>query len=222
LERLAACLASGADPNEFRAVTDRTALHEAACYGQAACVAALLAAGARPLAKGPYRWTALHYAARQGHVTVIRQLLAADPSTASVKTSFGASPLSVALANMHLDAARCLLAEGPPMPASQLLRSLQHGGPRVLLLYADVVARQPLTAGEWALVPIACPGLGAALPAVLQRSVEEAALLVWRLRTEYRQRLRTAALCLARAPKQLLVGPLPAPLIWHTLALSVA
>ena len=43
------------------------------------------------------------------------------------------------------------------------------------------------------------PGLAAALPAVLCRSEAEAALLVRRLPVGERQRLRTAAPCLARA-----------------------
>ena len=50
-------------------------------------------------------------------------------------------------------------------------------------------------------MPTPRPGLAAALPAVLCRSEAEAALLVRRLPVGERQRLRTAALCLARAQR---------------------
>lgn len=78
----------------------------------------------------------------------------------------------------------------------------RHAAPvRPLDLYAPLVARQPLTSAEWARVPSPCPALGAALPAVLERGEDEAALLVQRLPAAERERLRTAALCLRRVER---------------------
>lgn len=88
-------------------------------------------------------------------------------------------------------------------------------------LYASLAARQPLAAAEWALVPAPCPGLAAALPAVQQRSEAEAALLVARLPAADKQRLRTAALCLAHAERHGRLPPLPTPLVARLLALSL-
>ena len=51
-------------------------------------------------------------------------------------------------------------------------------GSEAAQLYVLVVACQPLAPGEWARIPGALPGLAAALPAVLDRSAEEAGLLV--------------------------------------------
>ena len=50
-------------------------------------------------------------------------------------------------------------------------------------------------------MPQPCPGLGAALPAVLARSDAEAALLVAHLPAADCERLRTALLCLHRAER---------------------
>lgn len=71
-----------------------------------------------------------------------------------------------------------------------------------LPLFGEVAARWPLLPELWhELVPCPCPGLAAALPAVLARSVDEAACLVRHLPEAERQRLHTAALCLGRAQR---------------------
>ena len=65
------------------------------------------------------------------------------------------------------------------------------------------MARQPLTAAQWGQVPAPSAAVVGALPAVLARSREEARLLVQQhLDTGQRQRLRTLALCLARAQRR--------------------
>lgn len=87
-------------------------------------------------------------------------------------------------------------------------------------LYLPLVARQPLTFAEWARVPAPSPGLGAVLPAVLMRSKAEAEALVAHLPEADRQRLRTAALCLARAQRRCRVH-LPAELAGPQLAAAV-
>jgi len=134
-----------------------------------------------------------------------------------------------------IEAAHCLLAEGPLLPAGQLLDMLArycrdgnsalplYGGNSVLPLYPVIAARQPLTAAEWERVPDACPGLGAALPAVLARSAQEAALLVRRLPPADRQRLCTTAMCLGCAQRRPGGIPvLPTPVVWRILALCCA
>ena len=60
---------------------------------------------------------------------------------------------------------------------------------------------QLLLPSQWQRVPAPCPGLGAALPAVLARSEAEAGCLVGRLPVKERAWLRTAALCLGRAQR---------------------
>ena len=61
-------------------------------------------------------------------------------------------------------------------------------------------------------MPAPCPGLGASLPAVLERSEAEAALLVDHLTDNNRQRLCTAALCLRRTERVHGLELPPAPL----------
>ena len=63
-----------------------------------------------------------------------------------------------------------------------------------------------------------CPGIGAVLPAALQRSAAEAALLVTRLPPADAARLRTFALALNRSQRRLGVF-LPAELAGRILSL---
>jgi hypothetical protein len=97
------------------------------------------------------------------------------------------------------------MAEAPLPPAIESLavlrRVLSCAHEWAFPLFAVLVARQPLTTGDWSLVPQPCPGLGSALPAVLARSDFEARLLVAHLPPEEQRRLRTCALCLARAQR---------------------
>ncbi len=77
-----------------------------------------------------------------------------------------------------------------------------------LPLFADffITRSDHLTSEEWtaawSAVPAPCPGLLRALPAVLAQSTEQAGHLVQHLPPADVQRLRTAALGLARAQKQ--------------------
>jgi len=163
----------------------------------------------------------MHWACYYGHAAVVRQVLAADSATALVGDVYGQLPLAVALGNEGLDAVRCLLAEGPPQPAGAQLQQLaRYGSKNALPLYAVVAVCQPLTAQEWEQVPAACPGLAAVLPRVLDRSAEESGCLVRRLPQGANQRLRTAALCLARAQRRCRLS-LHTPLVWRILALCV-
>ena len=143
----------------------------------------------------------------------------AAPAAAAAEDLEGSRPLHHALAQSHNEVARCLLAFGDN--ATELLYALVECGGcpgSMLPLYADVAARLPLTPDDWELVPAGCcQGLGAALPAVLARSPSEAAQLVARLTEGEKERLRTAALCLARAQRTLQLD-LPPPLLRRLLA----
>jgi hypothetical protein len=89
-------------------------------------------------------------------------------------------------------------------------------------MFADcVLARLPLVDAEWQLVPTPCPGLGQALPAALACSPAQAGSLVQHVPTADAERLRVAALALARAQECSRLN-LPSPLVWRMLALSAA
>jgi len=86
-------------------------------------------------------------------------------------------------------------------------------------LFADfILCRPPLAEAEWVLVPAPCPGLGRALPLVLEHSLEQASQLVRRLPAEDVRRLRTCALCLARRQRELGVF-LPQPVVARILSM---
>jgi hypothetical protein len=156
-----------------------------------------------------------------GHTHVLRLLLAADSSVARMHNDVGMTPLDWALCDQHIEAARCLLEEAPLQPAGEILELLSEWGDAdAQPLCACLAARLPMTAEQWAEVPTPCTGLGAALPAVLQRSADEAALLARHLPPSDHARLRTAALCLVRAQRRHDL-PLPAPIIQRLLQAAV-
>ena len=203
-----ALLAAAADCH-VRDETGRTALTHAALRGNVEIIGELLAAGCDPAAADVDGWTALRWATQCGHVDAARALAAAAPHLALLPDKKGRLPLEAALASRRFAVARCLLEHGAQPPASQALAALEAARCHCQLfpypfppsLYTPVVARQPLTPADWALVPAPCPGLSAALPAVLARSDAEAALLVARLPADERERLQAAALCLHRAER---------------------
>ena len=214
-------LAAGASPNRADAL-GWGALHHATLDGCEGCIPALLAAGAHATAVSAIsRWTPLHCAARCGNAAAAAMLVSAAPEAVACRDGHGKTPLALALAWRRIAAARCLLELAPLQPAGDVLALLSSSGKPAMPLYASLVARQPLTPEQWAQVPTLCPGLAAALPAVLLRSTAEAGALVRRLPLADRARLRTAALCLGRT-QQCLPAPLPIPIVWHVLALAVA
>lgn len=199
-----------------------TALLCAAAVDHTTCMAALLAAGASPSAANHRRRAPEHGAAERRPTAALRLLLAAQPEASLVRTSAGQLPLELALHWRHLDAARCLLTDGEPTPVAETLAALASAGAWAQPLYATLVARQPLTDFEWELVPAPCAGLGAALPAVLARSVDEAAQLARRLPPADVARMRALALCTARCMRLSNLAPLPTAIMWPLLALVVA
>ncbi|KAL4458094.1 hypothetical protein ABPG75_012959 [Micractinium tetrahymenae] len=169
------------------------------------CVRALLAAAASTLADGKDGDTPVRVAASRGNIEGLRLMLTALPAAAVLRNKEGNVPLALALADALLkdtedaEAARCLLKLGAHPPAGEELSGV-----------------------DWALVPSPCPRLAKALPAVIERSADEAALLVQHLQSADRLRLHTFAMCLHRAQRRRRVPSLPTPLVWRLLALAVA
>ncbi len=96
---------------------------------------------------------------------------------------------------MHLEALGPLVAAAPS-PAT--LAAIAKRGRPAAPLFADfIMAAPPLTAKQWACVPVCCPRLGRALPAALAHSHEQVRQLVRRLPSADASRLRTFELALA-------------------------
>ena len=200
-----------------------TPLHCAAFHGHADTVSLLLeAAPAAALARDANGRTPLHYAAFWGRRGGAAQaLLAAAPGAAAVRDSNGDSPLHAAVRGHSPPMARLLLSDPDLYGTADLAAALAECGDAALPLYADLAASRPLTVAQWAIVPAPCPALVSALPAVVARSRAEARLLVQHLTTEQWLRLRTLALCVARAQHRAGVS-LPADLIASLLASAAA
>ena len=205
-------------------------LHGAAGSGNVESVRLLLeATPAGALTPNAHGWLPLHMAAARGSIETARLLLEVAPAAAEVAAKESGFPLEIALdlativgealvfAHLsYLITARLLL---PATPPERALSALLRAGDVGLPLFADLAACRALSPAQWRRVPGPCPGLGAALPAVLARSVTEAALLVGRLPAEVRARLRTGALCLGRAQRERRTE-LPAALVGQVLALA--
>ena len=167
----------------------------------------------------------VHWAANNGCAEAVCLLLEAAPTAALAADVEGWLPLEIALDQAreqtdeharYLETARLLLQATPPDMA---LTALEEAGEVALPLFADLAACAALSPEQWQRMPAPCPALGTALPAVLERSEAEAALLVGCLPAEVRQRLRAAALCLGRAQRECHIE-LPTVLVGQVLALA--
>ena len=161
-------------------------------------------------------------AAMRGNAAAAHLLVRAEPNTAwiALQTALEHAPAAAAGTapgdvQAYLDTARALL---PAVQPAEALPLLAAGGDLTLPLFPDLAAHWPLTAAEWQQVPSPCHGLGRALPAVLQRSNEEAALLVAHPQPADSTRLQTFALALHRS-QRLLDIHLPNELVHHLLSL---
>ena len=195
---LAAAPETATVPAGFR---QKLSAHLAAEGGHTAVLQQLLlAAPHTAMAVDAQGSTPLHLAAAGGHALAAVLLLAAAPGTATASNSRGRLPLHCwqqAIQRQHANTARCL------GPAAEVLQALLRHGQGALPLFADfVVARLPLSAAEWALLPRHCPGLVRALPSALAHSASQASSLVRHLPAADVARLRTFALCLARVQRR--------------------
>ncbi len=211
-------------PHTAQVADDRGFLpaHAAAEQGHSEVLRLLLdAAPACALARNASGWLPAYVAALHGKEPALTMLLAAAPAAANIRTYHGHLPIDVATRNTADPAKQpatvhVLLPYGD---AHAVLRALKNGGPRLAPLLADfVLARLPLSPTIWGLLPAPCPGLGRALPAALEHSIEQAVSLVRHLPAADRLRLHTAALCLARAQRRLRTH-LPQPVLWKVLSM---
>lgn len=189
----------------------QTPLHVAAHFNRADAVRLLLSPES-VWRRGHGGGLPIHWAASTDDTDpgALRLLLAADPSTAVAVDEDGDTPLAIALM-IALDsgitaAAEFLLGAGPADAALAQLAQLyaQEGEPRQLShrLFASFAASRladgPLTEAQWAQLPRPCAGIGRALAAALACSPQQAQQVVRRLPPGDAERLRCAALCLAR------------------------
>lgn len=230
-------LSHGAD---VRAVTyhGMTPLHMAALgntRAHAACVTALLEHGAEPAAKSASQLqTPLHCAAQKGAVWALHELVTAAPEVALAIDRFNRTPLDEALVSAFCEppgrwtqhctaSAFCLLMHGRlhPQRLGSVLTYLGSKDRWACVLYAPLLLRNALTPEQWELVPFGLPGLGFALPAVMQRSEAEAEQLLWRMSAADVHHVRTAALSLGAAELRSQLPCLPSD-IKHGLLLQCA
>lgn len=176
-------------------------------------------------------------AARSGCPKIVGLLLAAAPETALQRNKEGLLPLELALVRKvggwqngsvyrsgwpcrgSTDRIRTGLALLRQCGAADVLPVLATVEDRLAEpLFVEAVRRWRLLPEQWAQVPVPCPGLAAALPAVLARQdTEGAAQVMRRLREGHREQLQAAAHCLARAQRQLELA-LPMGVMWNVLA----
>ncbi|KAL4859422.1 Inversin-B [Chlorella vulgaris] len=196
-------------------------VHWAAERGHTATCQLLLDASPETIhAADQYGKLPVHCASKTGQTVTCQLLLDRAPQAAAMPDFLRRIPLELALAEIspHLDAARCLVAAAPVASVLAFLSAVSQAQP----LFADFfITRSPhLTSEEWtaawSAVPAPCPGLLRALPAVLAHSTEQARHLVQHLSPADVQRLRTAALCMARAQRQSGVF-LPTAVVWQIL-----
>lgn len=126
----------------------------------------------------------------------------------------------MALQRQHMETAHYMVSEAPwaPQHVGAVLTSLSAAGAAAAPLYPALVARCPLTPEQWAQIPGPCPGLGAALPAVLRRSEVEAALLVRHMPDCEQQHVRALALYMGTAQRRGHLPQLPSPITDRLLA----
>ena len=212
----------------------RLPMHMAADYSNPEALRVLLEAGAPGVdIVAENGGLPLHMAIKfSSNETSVCLLLAAYPAAALVTDSEGRLPLQLALHSIHmvadtrLDVARTLLPASH-LGAAQLLDMLASVPaaiqPEVQPFYADLAAHLRMTPRQWLRVPAPCRGLGTALPAVLERSQFEAALLLAHLPPAAAERLRVAALSLHRLQRSLLLeAAVPAALVGRILALALS
>ncbi len=197
-------------------------IHLAAAGSQHTCSAAmvqlLLAAAPGTASHAHNGFTPLHFAAMGGNAAAARLLMQVAPGGAERALEIALLRVNAdedGATSRHLDTARVMLAAVPPDVSVTLL--LREGG-AALSLFPHVAAHWPLTAAQWQQVPRPCPGLGRALPAVVQRSEAEAAALVAHLPPSDSARLRAFALALHCAQRRLHIH-LPSAVVHRLLSL---
>ena len=180
----------------------------------AAAVTALVAAGEDVRAKGSYGRNPLHHAAAYQNVgaAAVVQALVAAGADGRAKDRNRQTPLQLLFRRPFTPELAAAAAE--LLSAEQTDAGLEAirftADPRYSrqLLPGFIASHLPLTDAQWALIPTDPRlGLARALPTVLAFSVGQASQLVRRLPPPDAQRLRTAALCLARVQRHIGQSP---------------
>lgn len=223
-----AALAAVADVNSVTGQYGFTALHLACLSGSVLCVELLLKAGASVSAVTiQHGYTALHLAARfktTRHTRCVAALLAAgaDPCIRTPGT-YGTTALQTAIDLGTFEAA-CLMLRAAPKAAllahhcvgALILSARRRKHPCLCLLLPPDLLLEHLPQLWGTYGPL--PGLAVALPAALQRSEADAALLVRCMTADDQQQLRTLALSLCAAQCRGLLPQMPAHLVQRLLA----
>lgn len=118
----------------------KTALHRAACTGNADSVALLVHANADLAAEDSFRWTPLHYACQEGHVSVVR-VLCKEGAKVQCPNPPCLTPLGVATMENQVKVAEVLMSYG----ADPNLRGKGLASPAALArkdpdLHSDILA----------------------------------------------------------------------------------
>src|SRR4030095_6836724 len=112
-------------------------LWEAARRGDAAGVTALLDKGADVNAKFRYGTTALFKAAERGNTEVVKLLLARGADATIKDTFYGATAMTWALSQKHVDVVRLLLEKDPTGANEVLLTGVREGNPGLVKVALD-------------------------------------------------------------------------------------
>lgn len=117
LDALEALSAAGLDLNLPMGSTGRTALHDAALAGHAACVEAFLRHGADPNAVDLEGAVPLHGAVANGHVAVVRCLLLGGADLAVASADGGQRAIHMAAGNGEAEVVGALIEAGADLSA---------------------------------------------------------------------------------------------------------
>ncbi|KAI7846229.1 hypothetical protein COHA_000299 [Chlorella ohadii] len=151
----------------------------------------------------------VHMAAAEGTAAMLQLLLDAAPASITAPASGleGQQPIHRAASRGNTAAVETLLAARPDLVSEGQLNWPRHlcwrPAPYAGTCFPDFVAtRLPLSNVLWVLLPRPCPGLGRVLPTALEHGIGQAQQLVRHLPAADMERLRLAALCLARAQRR--------------------
>ncbi|MEF8728356.1 MAG: ankyrin repeat domain-containing protein [Accumulibacter sp.] len=215
IEMMALFVEHGADVRRVNRHGEQ-ALQLAAWGGHLAAVQWLLERGA-PLDRSGNQWSALHYAAFNGHGKVARDLIARGANV-NARAPNGATPLMMAAREGHLEQARELLEAGasPSLQSdwgdNALTMAMRYNHLRLAKMiaspeeFAVVVKAPPESFGE--------ASRSAALPPTVEAIMREirVAEAEGRPSAELHERLRAAVGELRRAsPQPLVQRPMPRP-----------
>lgn len=120
-------------------------LWEAARTGDAAAVTALLDKGAEVNARFRYGTTALFKAAERGNTAVVKILLSRGADANVKDTFYGATAMTWALSNKHVEVVRALLEKSPQSVNEVLMTGVREGNAELVRVALDRGGLKPET-----------------------------------------------------------------------------